>query len=299
MSSYEEEQAKLPQIPEPSGGVSVISSGDTSSDGKASSEREIWWNIPVAVGVWFLSLVLLLLLQFILLAGYFFYDPKFIDSLRQGVITPPAAIISLVGTFLAQILTLVISWFVVTEMGRRSFNQVLGMQWHPRFRWPQAIVLSILALGWAILCSKLLPHKETDLEKLLTLGLGVRILLAFLATIAAPIVEEVLYRGILYPAFEKYLGSVAGIVLVMLMFWLVHVPQYWGSWAVLAALLGLSLALTILRAKTGKLLPCVVVHFIFNGLQAIGIIFYQEPSPKETLQAMMCHAVDLLTKLLA
>jgi membrane protease YdiL (CAAX protease family) len=65
---------------------------------------------------------------------------------------------------------------------------------------------------------------------------------------------------------------------VTLLFAAVHVPQYFASPAVIVAVLCLSLALTLLRAVTGKLLPCVATHFIFNGIQAV-LIIYQAPKP--------------------
>jgi membrane protease YdiL (CAAX protease family) len=54
---------------------------------------------------------------------------------------------------------------------------------------------------------------------------------------------------------------------------MVHVPQYWGSYAVITTVALLSLFLTIIRAYSGRLLPSIVIHTIFNGIQAIYIIF--------------------------
>ena len=34
----------------------------------------------------------------------------------------------------------------------------------------------------------------------------------------------------------------------------------------------LSLALTLVRAYTGRLLPCFIMHLVFNGLQSIFIV---------------------------
>jgi len=45
----------------------------------------------------------------------------------------------------------------------------------------------------------------------------------------------------------------------------------------------LSLVLTAVRALTSNLWPCVVLHTLFNGIQAIGLIaeMYVEPLKKE------------------
>jgi hypothetical protein len=65
-------------------------------------------------------------------------------------------------------------------------------------------------------------------------------------------------------------------VVVTFLFALVHVYQYMESYAALTAIVTLSLALTLLRALTGKLAPCVITHLVYNGLQAVGLLFAPE-----------------------
>jgi hypothetical protein len=95
-------------------------------------------------------------------------------------------------------------------------------------------------MGAAMLFAKILPHHETDLERMLKLGASVRVLTALLAVLTAPLVEEVVYRGVLYPGVAKRWGLVAGVGVTTLLFGLVHVPQYWGSWAAIATIVLLS-----------------------------------------------------------
>jgi hypothetical protein len=35
----------------------------------------------------------------------------------------------------------------------------------------------------------------------------------------------------------------------------------------------LSIALTLVRAYTRRLLPCIIIHLVFNGIQAVLLIF--------------------------
>jgi len=101
-------------------------------------------------------------------------------------------------------------------------------------------------------------------------------LVAFFATFTAPIVEEVVYRGVLYSAFQKKFGLAASVIFVTLLFTIVHVPQYSVNgvpdYASVITLLVLSLVLTLIRAKTGNLLPCIVLHTVFNGIQSLFLI---------------------------
>ena len=182
--------------------------------------------------------------------------------------TAPLVIASLILTMMMHVAGFVAAWLVVTRVGRRPFWQTLGWGWHPRFKWLHAAGLALLMLGVAVLAEKLLPHKETDLEKLLKLGMAVKLMVAALAVLTAPLIEEIVYRGVVYSSAEGLWGKTAAVALVTVLFALVHVPQYWGSWAANTAILSLSLVLTLLRAWSGTLLPCVVTHLVYNGIQA-------------------------------
>ena len=207
---------------------------------------------------------------------YGLFQPALFSEIAKGQMTPRAVLISLVATFVAQMLTLALAWGVVTRAGQRPFLSTMGWFWRSWFKVPHAIALTIVMLGVGWLTTKFLPHKETSLDKVLEMGLAVRVTMAVLATLGAPIVEEVVYRGVLYPAIERTVNSSVAVVVVTLLFWSVHLAQYWNSAAVLVSVFVLSLALTLVRAATGSLLPCVVTHFLFNGIQAIGIIMAPE-----------------------
>lgn len=199
-------------------------------------------------------------------------------------ITPFLAIVTLVLTLIMQIVGLGASWMYVTRIGRKPFFQTLGWRWHPQFRLGHAVALAFLMFGVAWVISKFLPHHETDLDKILKLGIWVRVFVVVLAVLMAPLVEEIVYRGVVYSAVERLGGKVVGVITVTIIFALVHVPQYWGSAAAIASIVSLSLVLTLLRAWTGSLLPSVVTHLIFNGVQALGILFLPEKMLDESTQ---------------
>jgi uncharacterized protein len=224
-----------------------------------------WSDLFWAMIVWGVSGGFLLLLEygfrlFLLLSGRGIPDVQ----LTQG-----AVILSLAITFIMQVAGFVAAWLVVTRLGRRPFWRTLGWGWIPQFKLVHAIGLAFLMMGVAVLSERILPHQETDLEKLLKMGLAVRIVVAALAVMTAPLIEEIVYRGVIFSTVEGLMGKATAVIFVTLLFALVHVPQYWGSVATIAAILSLSFVLTLLRAWTGKLLPCVVTHLVFNGIQAV------------------------------
>ncbi|MGE0887617.1 MAG: lysostaphin resistance A-like protein [Blastocatellales bacterium] len=243
------------------------------------------WGVGTGLLTWFISVALILGFQFVAVLIYLAIRFKQTGQVQQVFeIDWLVAVLSVISTFPAHILTLVVCWFAVTKNGRRQFWQTLGWGWHSQFKWVHAVGLAFLMMGVGFVLEKLLPHKETDLEKLLKMGAAIRISVAALAVLTAPLVEEVVYRGVLYSGVERVWGKAAGIAVVAFLFALVHVPQYWGSYAAITTIVSLSLVLTGLRAWTGKLLPCVATHLIYNGVQAIFLLLAPENLPDSAPQ---------------
>jgi uncharacterized protein len=235
------------------------------------------WTVPAAFFNWAGSLAFALLIPLIFILVYgALIEPSIFQDLKTGRLTKPLMLLQLVGTFGGQVCSLVLSWVIVTGLGRRSFLGALGLQWTSRFKLPHSVALGAGMFVLSLAIMSVLPRQETDMDKFLKVGLLVRVILALVATIGAPLQEEIVYRGVLYTALEKSLGMRWSIVIVSLLFGAVHVVQYRQSIATLVAVFLLSLVLTVLRAWTGKLLPCIATHLFFNGIQGIMIIFMPE-----------------------
>jgi membrane protease YdiL (CAAX protease family) len=84
-------------------------------------------------------------------------------------------------------------------------------------------------------------------------------------------------------ARQRAIGVKAAVVFVLALFTLIHVPQYWPNLGVISAVALLSIVLTIVRAYTGKLLPCIINHMSFNAVQALLLIL--EPYIQRLLPA--------------
>jgi membrane protease YdiL (CAAX protease family) len=218
-------------------------------------------------------------------------------SLPEVQITTFAVIFSLAITLVMQLAGLMAAWMFVTRFGRRPFWRSLGWGWIPQFRLVHAIGLAFLMIGVAILAEHTLPHKETDLEKYLKMGASVRIMVAALAVVTAPLIEEIVYRGVVYSTVEGLMGNAAAVIFVTLLFALVHAPQYWGSAAALVSILSLSFVLTLLRAWTGKLLPCFATHLVYNAIQAVGLLVAPEVAmrnqPDQAALTLVCRILGL------
>lgn len=89
-------------------------------------------------------------------------------------------------------------------------------------------------------------------------------LLAAFGILVAPLVEELFFRGFVYPAVARWTGSVSSILITAAAFAALHGGQLAYAWAPLLVLFGIGAALTIIRAKTGSVATCVVVHMGYN-----------------------------------
>ena len=100
-------------------------------------------------------------------------------------------------------------------------------------------------------------------------GWNVRILLVFLAAVAAPIVEETMFRGVLYRQLRTssnrmglVLSIVVSVLITSFLFAAIH-PQ---GWVAIPALMGIAIGMNLLREWRGSLIPSMIVHGTSNGI---------------------------------
>ena len=116
--------------------------------------------------------------------------------------------------------------------------------------------------------------KETlPIEELLQARVSM-LLFAVLGVLVAPLVEETIFRGFLYPVIARRLGIGAGIVITGTLFGLMHAAQLWGGWGQIALLILVGVVLTWVRARTGTVAASYFVHLGYNGLQLRRYLVY-------------------------
>jgi len=87
------------------------------------------------------------------------------------------------------------------------------------------------------------------------------LLLSFTAVVLAPLFEEVIFRGVLLPVLAQRVGFSLGALLNGLLFAMAHI-----SIGELVPLTVLGTGLALVRLRTGRLLPCVLMHAIWNAV---------------------------------
>lgn len=100
------------------------------------------------------------------------------------------------------------------------------------------------------------------------------LLFSVLGILVAPLVEETIFRGFLYPVIARRVGIGAGIAVTGTLFGLMHAAQLWGGWGQIALLILVGVVLTWVRARTGTVAASYFVHLGYNGLQLVGYVIY-------------------------
>jgi hypothetical protein len=81
----------------------------------------------------------------------------------------------------------------------------------------------------------------------------------------APLIEELFFRGFLYPVLARRLGVVLAIILTAAGFGLIHGPQLGRAWGPVLVIFIVGIALTVTRAVTKSVATGILVHIGYNG----------------------------------
>ncbi len=235
---------------------------------------------------WAISVVCLLLIPLVVVMPYLIYlTVSEMNTTADTLLKNKTFIfLSILGVIPAHLLTLLGAWALQTNLGKVPFLKSLGFSWPPSIRpWlgtAYCAAAALLLLGLGAFVTYFVGGGKTDLDLLVESSYQARLATVALAVFTAPFVEEVIYRGMLYPTIQRILGMGWAISIVTIMFAGVHVYQYRTNVGVIIVITVLSLALTLVRAFSDRLLPSVVIHLIFNGVQAVFLVlepFFEKP----------------------
>jgi membrane protease YdiL (CAAX protease family) len=252
-------------------------------EGPPDPDRPGWGPLS-GIGIWLFSVAAILVVPVGAVIAWYILDmqrgfevPAWVDreALIEYLQSPRLLEVQIYSTIIAHLITLAFCWMVVTRLKSRPFLTTLGWTWAGRsatywLLFSGAVFIAIMAAD--LILSRFLPQSESPFTQILNKSYQIKVAVAVLATFSAPFVEEVIYRGVLYAGLRKFLGVRSTILSVTVLFAGVHVPQYWGAWASVGGLILLSLVLTIVRARTKSILPCVLIHFVNNGVISLLLV---------------------------
>ncbi len=114
-------------------------------------------------------------------------------------------------------------------------------------------------LAWSALLKQQGGSRNMLLPLILESGTAMRVFIILLVALLAPMIEELIFRGLLYPALRSRFRSSAAIFLTAAAFAVAHLDL-----PVLLPLFVLGFLLAWLRARTGSILPGCVAHALWN-----------------------------------
>lgn len=239
------------------------------------------WGPAAGLGTWAFSIaaaIVVPLVPLLLIMAGKMANGASPESIGVWAGSPSAMLVLTIATLPAQALTLLFCWAIVTRLGKLPFLESLGWHWAGRsvLYWSLVslgVVASIMIASNFLL--RWLPDRPSPFEEMLRSSPSVRIATVVLAIVGAPLVEEIVYRGVLYSGLRKRLSGTAAVLGVTVIFVAVHVPQYLGAWRSIAGLTLLSLALTIVRARTSSVLPSFLIHLLNNAIASAAIMFLE------------------------
>jgi len=152
-------------------------------------------------------------------------------------------------------------------MVRSRADQPFGtaIRWH----WPGNLALAFV-IGGAVLAiavegmARLLPiPKSLPMDTYFKDASSAYLMAAFGITLA-PLLEEIFFRGLLYPLLRRWLGLVAGVILTGVAFAAIHGAQLGYAWAPVFSIFIVGIVFTIVREKTGSVASSFLMHCGYN-----------------------------------
>src|SRR5437899_3206962 len=125
-----------------------------------------------------------------------------------------------------------------------------------------------LAIFVALASSRVKNVDHVPIQELFKSRTGAMLLMA-MAVFVAPLVEETVFRGYLYPLFAKSLGVLPGILITGLLFGLMHGAQLGWTWGLVALLTLVGVIFTFARARTGTVVASFLLHLGYNSMIAV------------------------------
>ncbi|HUZ05273.1 MAG TPA: CPBP family intramembrane glutamic endopeptidase [Acidobacteriaceae bacterium] len=236
----------------------------TEEEQAAAAQKKIWNGPGLLDALAFFTIAIFLMLSIqgggaaLALHWHLFGRETLQQIAEQPRFTIPVMGISYGCIFLIALLLFPRAW-------NRPFAQ--GVCWNFSTARSQAgkLILAGIALAAAIqLASNYLPvPKELPVDDFFRTPLDAWIVALF-GTLVAPAFEELAFRGFLYPALRRWMGTILAAVLTSIPFALLHAQQLAHAASPLVMVFLVSLVLTAVRQRTGSVAASALVHATYN-----------------------------------
>lgn len=223
---------------------------------QASGENPVWngWDVLLIAILTVLTLIVVELMT-VLGARVFVYPHASLGELAQ---MPKLA---LIGEFLAYIGVAIYMILLVEGKYHQAFSKAIMWNWRgkPAFG---LFGLGVLTVALDLLSRFLPMPKSTPFDQFFAHPTDAYLIAAFAVTVG-PLMEELLFRGFLYPVLARSTGVGLAVFLTALPFGLMHYLQY-RSWSAVLVITLVGVVLTTVRAVTKSVAASFLVHVGYN-----------------------------------
>ncbi len=177
-------------------------------------------------------------------------------------------LIVVAGQALAYVLVLAYMYVLVTrERGRHDF--LAAIHWN----WPQNIAPYLgggvmLSLALQLLAHALPMPQNLPIDLFFRTPAEAWALTIFGITLA-PLMEELFFRGFLYPVLARGIGLTAAIFVTGFAFALLHGSQLMFAWGPVLVIFLVGTVLTLVRAYRDSVAAGLLVHVAYNGTLSV------------------------------
>ncbi len=222
-----------------------------------------WWDLFVLAAVTLGSLIL----SSFLVGLSFYFRGVSLDTLQKSGAARTLFVV--LNTLVLSAAVMAFLFISIRLRFRLPFWRTLG--WRPFDpRVPRGIVSAALVLGGCVFAiiiglasnaigkNARLPIETYFQDRQSTL------LLMAMGILVAPLVEETIFRGYLYPLLARSFGVPAGVLVTGALFGLLHAEQLWGGWGQIALLILVGIVFTYVRALAHTVLASYILHLSYN-----------------------------------
>lgn len=177
----------------------------------------------------------------------------------------------------AALLAMLAGGFVVLHMARPGFSGASEGETLAAIGWrgvstrqvvSAGLLGILLVLGYLTVFSRIFPPpgpaKWGPMVRAISGGGWPLYLWALVALVVAPLVEEFVFRGVLFEGFSRSWGALPAAIVVTVLFVAMHVTEAWAYPPALAAIAILGILTTVVRVRSQSLVPAIALHACYN-----------------------------------
>jgi len=224
--------------------------------GSPPAENPLWngWDVLLIALLTIVTLIVVELLT-VLGARVFVYPHLRLSDLAQKPLT------ALVGEFLSYVAVITFMIMFMEGKYRAPFWRTIGWNWRGKATL-KLFGIGVLTVSLDLLSRYLPMPKSTPFDQFFAHPSDAYLMAAF-AISFGPLMEELFFRGFLYPVLARRTGITGAVLLTSVLFGAIHYPQY-RSWAAVLVVGLVGVVLALVRAITKSVAASFVVHAGYN-----------------------------------